>query len=123
MKKFVDFLSLTSLSILVSSPLFLNGQSQFTIEQANFNRGVTAFRYVVEVANRRLREWKAIDEVIPNVSIEIISKLFQLCAAFENMFAAEKENKREETKMLKLVSDKKSTNFFKKNKKIIIQPE
>ena len=109
----------------IVSPLYLNGQAQFTVEQANFNRGVTAFRYVVEIANRRLREWKVIGQEIPNNRIEIISKLFQLCAAFENMFREEKKTRREEKEILSFITkaSAKKTNSSTSKKKIWIQPD
>ena len=114
-------------NLKIVSPLFLNGQAQFSVEEANFNLGITAFRDVVEISNRRLTEWKAIGEEIPNIRIEIIPKLFQLCAAFENMFIERKKKRGEEKEIItcKKLSNTNALQSAKSisKKKVLIQPE
>ena len=72
-------------------PLFLNGNKQFSETESNYNRAITAFRWVVETANRRLREWKAVGEIIPNIRIKIMTTMFKVCAALENIFSPYKK--------------------------------
>ena len=82
----------------VVSPLFLNGRSQFDEQESNYNRTITAFRWIIEAINRRLREWKSIGGTIPNIRIRIIELMFKVCGALENMFFDEKSKIRAKKK-------------------------
>jgi hypothetical protein len=42
-------------------PKFLNGGSQYSTESSNESRRVTAFRWVIETTNKRIKEWQELE--------------------------------------------------------------
>ncbi len=65
----------------VAMPPFLDGQRQFSAEEANRSRCITKVRWVVEAANRRIKQFKYFANTIQNSSlIYLQSDLSVVCA-------------------------------------------
>lgn len=78
---------LESLGIQAQMPAFLpKGQKQHTADEANSSRLVTKIRWIVESVNGRLKQWKYLQNVVPNTQIPYIREYVCLIAALCNKY-------------------------------------
>ncbi|XP_061180161.1 uncharacterized protein LOC133188674 [Saccostrea echinata] len=78
---------LDSLGIRCQMPAFLpKGQKQHTTDEANTLRLVTKIRWIVESVNGRLKQWKFLQNVVPNTQIPFIRDYVCLVAALCNKY-------------------------------------
>jgi len=78
---------LTEMGIHTEMPRFLpRGQKQFTTEEANSSRLVTKIRWIVESVNGRIKQWKFLQNVVPNTQIPFIGEYVQLICALCNKY-------------------------------------
>ncbi|XP_033726042.1 uncharacterized protein LOC117315788 [Pecten maximus] len=81
----LEFLS--ELGIKYQMPTFLQkGQKQHTTEEANASRLVTKIRWIVESVNGRLKQWRYLQNVMPNTQIPAIGDYVRLVAALCNRY-------------------------------------
>jgi hypothetical protein len=57
------------LGLDVAMPPFLDGRRQFSTEESNQSRCITKVRWVVEAANRRIKEFKYFANTVQNSSL------------------------------------------------------
>ncbi|CAF4635723.1 unnamed protein product [Rotaria sp. Silwood2] len=57
------------LGLDVAMPPFLDGKRQFSSEEANQSRCITKVRWVVEAANRRIKQFKYFANTVQNSSL------------------------------------------------------
>ena len=70
-----------ALGLDVAMPPFLDGRRQFPAEEANQSRCITKVRWVVEAANRRIKQFKYFANTIQNSSLMYLeSDLSVVCA-------------------------------------------
>ena len=78
---------LEDLGVRTEMPKFLpKGQKQFTCEEANTSRMVTKIRWVVESVNGRLKQWKYLQNIVPNNQIPDIGENVKLIGAICNKY-------------------------------------
>ncbi|XP_033726743.1 uncharacterized protein LOC117316313 [Pecten maximus] len=78
---------LTEMGIHTEMPRFLSrGQKQFTTEEANSSRLVTKIRWIVESVNGRIKQWKFLQNIVPNNQIPYIGDYVQLICALCNRY-------------------------------------
>ena len=77
---------LEEMDLVPKMPAFLNKQAQFSTEEANKTRLVTKIRWVVEAVNGQLKNWRALNNVIPNVQIPYIGDYVKIVCAILNAF-------------------------------------
>ncbi|GBP88771.1 hypothetical protein EVAR_65370_1 [Eumeta japonica] len=77
---------LEEMGLLHKMPQFLNKQKQFSTEDANETRLVTKVRWVVEAVNGQLKNWRALDKVVPNSQIPYIGDYVRIICAVLNAF-------------------------------------
>lgn len=78
---------LEDLGVKTEMPKFLpKGQKQFTCEEANTSRMVTKVRWVVESVNGRLKQWKYLQNIVPNNQIPDIGENVKLIGAICNKY-------------------------------------
>ena len=89
---------LEDLGIHTEMPKFLQkGQKQFSCDEANISRMVTKVRWVVESVNGRLKQWKYLQNIVPNNQIPYIGETVRLIGAMCNKYkrplsSGDKEN-------------------------------
>ncbi|XP_033729800.1 uncharacterized protein LOC117318996 [Pecten maximus] len=75
------------MGIHTEMPRFLSrGQKQFTTEEANSSRLVTKIRWIVESVNGRIKQWKFLQNIVPNNQIPYIGDYVQLICALCNRY-------------------------------------
>ncbi|CAF0975999.1 unnamed protein product [Didymodactylos carnosus] len=65
---------------------FLPKDKIYGSEQANDNRMITVIRWIVEAANRRLKQFKYLDVIVPNSTLPYIFDYISIVAALINAF-------------------------------------
>ncbi|XP_069109614.1 uncharacterized protein [Argopecten irradians] len=81
----LDFLN--DLGLKCKMPPFLNrGQKQHPTEEANSSRLITKIRWIVESVNGRLKQWKYLQNIVPNSQIPAIGDYLRLVAALCNRY-------------------------------------
>ncbi|CAF4198754.1 unnamed protein product, partial [Rotaria sp. Silwood2] len=100
-----------ALGLDVAKPPFLDGKKQFSAEEANQSRCITKVRWVVEVTNCRIKQFKYFANTIENSSlIYLESDLSIVCAlinSYEPPMAASKlEDSEVSQKIMKLLHQK-----------------
>ncbi|XP_052099022.1 uncharacterized protein LOC127733747 [Mytilus californianus] len=105
---------LDDFGIQAEMPKFLpKGQKQFTTEEANASRLVTKIRWVVESVNGRLKQWKYLQNVVPNIQIPYIGDNVKLIGAICNKYkpplsTGEKDNDQILAAKMRVLSRKKN---------------
>ena len=67
--------------------LFLNkSEKQHSTEEANESRLVTKVRWVVESANGRITQWRALSNVLPNTQIPFAGGYVRIVCSLCNAF-------------------------------------
>lgn len=70
-------------------PNFLpKGQKQHTTEEANTSRLITKVRWIVESVNGRIKQWKFLQNIVPNSQIPYIGEYVRLVSAICNKYRA-----------------------------------
>ncbi|CAF4872633.1 unnamed protein product [Rotaria socialis] len=67
-------------------PSFLDGRRQFSAEEANESRCITKIRWVVEAANRRLKQFKYFANTIQNSSLVYLESDMSIACALNNHY-------------------------------------
>ncbi|GFT53473.1 DDE Tnp4 domain-containing protein [Trichonephila clavipes] len=67
-------------------PTFLDKQVRLSTKDANKTRLVTSVRWAVEVVNGELTNWRALNNIIPNVQIPYIGDYVKIVSAILNAF-------------------------------------
>ena len=81
----LDFLA--ELGIKTEMPHFLpKGQKQHTTREGNESRYVTKVRWVIESANGRIKQWKALSNRLQNVLIPSVRDFVRIFCALCNAF-------------------------------------
>ena len=75
-----------TLGLDVAMPPFLDGRRQFPAEEANQSRCITKVRWVVEAANRRIKQFKYFANTIQNSSIMYLESDLSIACALINRF-------------------------------------
>ena len=75
-----------ALGLDVSMPPFLDGQRQFSSEEANKSRCITKIRWVVEAANRRLKQFKYFANTVQNKSLPYLESDLSIVCALINRY-------------------------------------
>lgn len=71
----------------VHMPAYLpNGQKQHTVQEANLSRLVTKVRWVVESVNGRVKHWKMLEKVVPNILVPCIGDFVRIICTVINKF-------------------------------------
>ncbi|GFU54550.1 DDE Tnp4 domain-containing protein [Trichonephila clavipes] len=71
---------------------FLDKRAQLSTEDANEKLLVTSIRWVVEAVNGQLQNWRALNNIIPNVLIPYIGDYVKIVCAILNAFRPAKLN-------------------------------
>ncbi|CAF4913348.1 unnamed protein product [Rotaria magnacalcarata] len=75
-----------ALGLQATMPSFLDGRRQFSAEEANKSRCITKIRWVVEVANRRLKQFKYFANTIQNSSLVYLESDMSIACALINHY-------------------------------------
>ncbi|CAF3872817.1 unnamed protein product [Rotaria sp. Silwood1] len=75
-----------ALGLDVAMPPFLDGQKQFSAEVGNQSRCITKVRWVVEAANRRIKEFKYFANTIQNSSLIYLESDLSIVCALINRY-------------------------------------
>ena len=68
-------------------PSFLQkDQAQYTTFEVNKTRLITKVRWVIESANRRVKQWRFFSNIVPNTVIEKIGSYFEIVCALINCY-------------------------------------
>ncbi|GFT04310.1 DDE Tnp4 domain-containing protein [Trichonephila clavipes] len=83
-------------------PVFLNKQAQLSTEDANETRFVTSIRCLVVVANGQLKNWRALNNIIPNVQMQYIGDYVKTVCSILNAFHPARLNNIEDNNVIAL---------------------
>ncbi|CAF1556965.1 unnamed protein product [Rotaria magnacalcarata] len=75
-----------ALGLEAAMPTFLDGRRQFSAEEANESRCITKIRWVVEAANRRLKQFKYFANTIQNSSLVYLESDMSIACALINHY-------------------------------------
>ena len=75
-----------ALDLDVAMPPFLDGKQQFSSEEANQSRCITKVRWVVEAANRRIKQFKYFANTIQNSSLRYLESDLSIACALINRY-------------------------------------
>ncbi|CAF4484393.1 unnamed protein product, partial [Rotaria magnacalcarata] len=75
-----------ALGLQATMPSFLDGRRQFSAEEANKSRCITKIRWVVEAANRRLKQFKYFANTIQNSSLVYLESDMSIACALINHY-------------------------------------
>jgi hypothetical protein len=75
-----------ALGLDIAMPPFLDGKRQFSAEEANQSRCITKVRWVVEAANRRIRQFKYFANTIQNSSLIYLESDLSIVCALINRY-------------------------------------
>lgn len=75
-----------ALGLEAAMPSFLEGRRQFSAEEANESRCITKIRWVVEAANRRLKQFKYFANTIQNSSLPYLESDMSIACALINRY-------------------------------------
>lgn len=78
--------TMEDLGLNVVLPPFLNGRRQFASSEANASRYVTKIRWVVEVGNARIKQFKFFAHTIPNSSLLYLEEYLLIVCAIINRY-------------------------------------
>lgn len=67
-------------------PPFLDGRRQFSTEEANQSRCITKVRWVVEAANRRVKQFKYFASTVQNSSLPYLENDLSVVCALINRY-------------------------------------
>ncbi|CAF1333229.1 unnamed protein product [Rotaria sp. Silwood1] len=98
----------------VAMPSFLDSKNQFSAKEANQSGCITKVRWVVETANRRIKQFKYFANTIQNSSlIYLESDLSIVCALINRyqppMATSKPEDSEVGQKIMKLLHQKKNS--------------
>ena len=100
-----------ALGLDVAMPPFLDGKQQFSSEEANQSRCITKVQWVVEAANRRIKQFKYFANTIQNSLRYLESDLSIACALINRYQPPIATSKSEDAevgqKIMKLLQQKK----------------
>ena len=119
-KGFRDSISvMQTLGLDVAVPPFLDGKRQFLAEEANQSRCITKVRWIVEAANRRIKEFKYFANTIQNSSLCYLENdLSVVCALINRYQRSIAISKADDTeigqKLMKLLSQKNKIQLVNK---------
>lgn len=91
---------LEDMDLIPKMPSFINKQAQFVTKDANETRLVTKVRWVVEAVNGQLKNWRVLNNVIPNVQIPYIRDYVQIVCAILNAFHPTRINSDEDDNII-----------------------
>ena len=81
----LDFLQ--QLGLKTEMPHFLpKGRKQHTTPESNSSRFVTKIRWVIESVNGRIKQWRALEQVVPNSQIPWIGDNVRIVSALCNRY-------------------------------------
>ena len=75
-----------ALDLDVAMPPFLDGKKQFSAEEANQSRCITKVRWVVEEANRRIKQFRYFANTIQNSSLMYLESDLSIACALINRY-------------------------------------
>jgi hypothetical protein len=75
-----------SLGLDVAMPSFLDGKRQLSAEEANQSRCITKVRWVVEAANRRIKQFKYFANTVQNSSLIYLESDLSIACALINCY-------------------------------------
>ena len=75
-----------ALGLNAAMPPFLDGKKQFSAEEANQSRCITKVRWVVEAANRRIKQFKYFVNTIQNSSLIYFESDLSIVCALINRY-------------------------------------
>ncbi len=92
-------------------PPFLDGKRQFSSEEANKSRCITKVHWVVEAANRRIKQFKYFANTIQNSSLGYLESDLSIVCALINRFqppiaTSKPEDAEVGQKMMRLLNQK-----------------
>ena len=67
-------------------PPFLDGRRQFSTDEANQSRCITKVRWVVEVVNRRIKQFKYFANTVQNSSLPYLERDISFVCAIINRY-------------------------------------
>ena len=80
----VSVMQILGLDVMMSP--FLDGRRQFSTEEANQSRCITIVRWVVEAANRRIKQFKYFANTVQNSSLPYLESDLSLVCALINRY-------------------------------------
>jgi len=75
-----------ALGLDVAMPPFLDGRRQFPADEANKSRCITKVRWVVEAANRRIKQFKYFANTVQNSSLIYLESDLSIACALINRY-------------------------------------
>ena len=75
-----------ALGLDAAMPSFLNGRRQFPADEANQSRCITKVRWVVEAANRRIKQFKYFANTVQNSSLMYLEMDLSIACALINRY-------------------------------------
>ena len=75
-----------SLGLDIAMPAFLDGRRQLSVDEANESRCITKVRWVVEAANRRIKQFKYFANTVQNSSLIYLEKDLSIVCALINCY-------------------------------------
>lgn len=73
------------------------GESQLPVDESITTRLITKIRWIVESVNGRIKQWKYLDRVLPNIQISYVADYVKIVCALKNKYWPE-TNKRDAEK-------------------------
>ena len=70
----------------IAMPAFLDGRRQLSADEANESRCITKVRWVVEAANRRIKQYKYFSNTVQNSSLMYLEKDLSIVCALINCY-------------------------------------
>ncbi|GFX76122.1 DDE Tnp4 domain-containing protein [Trichonephila clavipes] len=74
------------MDLVPKMPAFLDKQAQLSTEDTNETCLVTSILWVVEAVNSQIKNWRALNNIIPNVQISYIGDYVKIVCVILNAF-------------------------------------
>ena len=100
-----------ALGLDAAMPPFLDGKRQFSSEEANQSRCITKVRWVVEAANRRIKQFKYFANTVQNSSLPYLESDLSIVCSLINRYQtpiakSKPEDKEIGEKIMRLLNQK-----------------
>jgi hypothetical protein len=112
-----------SLGLDIAMPAFLDGRRQLSVNEANESRCITKVRWVVEAANRRIKQFKYFSNTVQNSSLIHLEKDLSIVCALINCYqspvaTSKPEDEELSQRIVKLLNQK---NGLKEVRKVLTE--
>jgi hypothetical protein len=112
-----------SLGLDIAMPAFLDVRRQLSVNEANESRCITKVRWMVEAANRRIKQFKYFSNTVQNSSLIHLEKDLSIVCALINCYqspvaTSKPEDEESSQRIVKLLNQK---NGLKEVRKVLTE--